>query len=447
MLKWAWPVPPRPRIRFAMTSLRRLPLITLCGILALARAFGAELEIGFPDGHSETVAIAQIKGVDYLSLQSLGGLLSYADAGATLEHEYSPASLRIVAAGKSVSVTEVWVVIEGRISRPEHPLLVAGGEFFVPVETIREINGVAQWFSIPEPPPPPEPEQVRQIQAILPPEKPLPFTNEIAIDRGAAQRPPLAMWDAAPAPPPEPLDPIERDAPPIMIPGIVRSISPDELATLLSRAPLASVSSIAVAAIGGDAAIHGPYAEAVGAATGRMAARLAKDLTDTGRFSVHSAPAPFNPVDQAAIVEWANESKCDILVALTADVASKANVSGMRILTAHSAGDPAASPLRDAEAYGLPLAFNYVPYQDYSLLLANMIYGETAWGLGMNVRAAEVAPLYLLRRCAMPSVMISLGYATNRDDLAQMLDDSFAASVSGAAAKALMHFQTKNRGF
>jgi len=423
-----------------------LLLTMLCGVFAQDRAPGAELEIGFADGHRETVEVVQAGGIDYFTLKTLDRLLPYTDAGATLEHENSPASLRIVAAGKNVSITEVWVVIEGRISRPEHPLRVLHGDFLVPVDTIREINNVTQWFEIPKPLPAPKMKNVLEIRTILPSEKPLPFTNEISIEGSITKKPPPTVRDAAPAPQPKPLEPIKRDDPPIIIPGIVRSISPDELATLLSRAPLPSVDSIAIVAIGGDEANHGDYAEAVRAASKKIAARFARDLKDTGRFSVHTEQKPFSPSEPDAVIDWVNDSKCDILVALTADVASTRDVSGMRILTAHSAGDPAASPLRAVESYGLPPAFNYVPYQDYSLLLANMIYGETAWGLGMNVRSAEVAPLYLLRRCATPSVLISVGYATNRDDLTQMLDDEYTARVSGAVVKALIHFQSKNRG-
>ncbi|MCX7014844.1 MAG: N-acetylmuramoyl-L-alanine amidase, partial [Candidatus Sumerlaeota bacterium] len=352
-------------------------------------------------------------------------------------------------AGKHITITQDqkgqgYITIDGKITRTRHPLQVINGEFLIPVDTLEAIDSSLGLFQTrllnqnptPTASPSPTPE------TIVPSEQPEPgAVPELQIQD-------LQPTEAGPALPPaspEALAPGGASQPfQVTIPDGVREIASADLVTLLKRAPLPSVASVAVAPGGASPQAHGSYAPTVQTVCENVGRLLKSDLEATGKFTVHLPNQPVTPKTLSKIVEWANSSASDALIELTVNVSPFRNLTGMRIWTAHEAGDGAARPAEKGGGYGLPTAFNYLPYEEYSLLLASMIYGGLNKVGAFRTRPVEIAPSYLLRRVAMPAVAISLGYASNDKERERISRADFAAEAANAIAGALIQMQQLN---
>jgi len=396
---------------------------------------GAEdLQVLYSDGQSEAVPIVSYEGVEHISYKSLDHILHMIDAGATLVHDYDPKNLRLVVAGKTVSVKEAFVIIEGRISRPSHPLQVVDGEFLIPVDTLQEINrslGLFDQLQLPK---------AAEQPPVLPPEAAVPRDNLPELQPTPLSEEPLAPSDVEIAPAPG-----ASEALPLTIPDHVREIASADLATLLRRAPLPSISAVALAPEGAEPSVQGSYAPVVQSVAAQVASRMQAVLEGTGRFAVRVPRQPLTLKSMARTVEWANNSQCHALAALTVDVSPNHNLSGMRIWTAHEAGDASARPTERGGAFGLPALFNYIPYEDYSLVLASLIFEEVNKTPKLKAHPVELAPSYLLRRVAMPAVIVSLGYASTDSERERMATTEFVEGAAQALCNALIRLQNLNQ--
>jgi hypothetical protein len=415
-------------------------------LLCAAEAPGASLRVRFPDGLSETIPVAVLDGVAYLRLQSLSRLCRRVDAGATLNYQYDPNDLRIFVAGKTVHATQSYTVIDERITVPTYPPRVEGGEFFVPLETVEEIRAALGLFEmtldIGEPsftglPLPPDSTLMDNVVDLG---RPAPFvsTPDVAL-------PPPSEPSGLEGPSPASWDPEVLLSLPEIIPREVREIASTDLATLLERAAMPEFGRIALAPEAGLPAIHGEFAETVDSVTRNVASRLRDRLEATGCFSVQ---LPDQPVRADAIertLEWANSTQCDALVALTVDISGFRDLKGMRIYTAHEAGDPSSRPIEKGGAYGLRPGLNYVPWQDHSLLLAGLIHDDLGRSETLNVHPVQIAPSFLLRRLTMPAALVSLGYATTESERARMVEEDFSDEIALHLTNALLRMRERNR--
>lgn len=411
---------------------RRLPALTLLWLILARMAPAAELEAIYPDGEREKFVVSFYEGVDHLNLKALEQMLLQVDSGARIEPEYTRNELRIIVQGQSVTISDEFTVAGGTVLRPEHPLRFVAGEFLVPVETLQEINNVLNLMRIERP-------------GMATPSIETVATPLSAADYGPAATPPETALetplpgDMQATPPDEgmaalpaiqPLSALSRED--SLVPALNR---------LLGDVALPGVSSVAIVAYAADPLTYGEHATEASAITDRAARVLRETLEATGRFRVQVPEQPWSAQNLDQTIDWVNSQQCDVLIALAVDATTSSREQGVRVMIAHEASDAAARQALGSRRRGLPQKLNYIPYEQKSMQLARLVQEEMGRSPSLAVQEIELAPLFLLRRVAMPSVEISLGSVSSDGERALMAQGRFAGEVARAITTALNRMQ------
>ncbi|MFP4380572.1 MAG: N-acetylmuramoyl-L-alanine amidase [Candidatus Sumerlaeia bacterium] len=139
-----------------------------------------------------------------------------------------------------------------------------------------------------------------------------------------------------------------------------------------------------------------------------------------------------------------NASKARALFCLRLDYSAVESNRGFRIYSVHRAIDPSARAYFSArrETPGtLPLDVQYTPYENLSLILAQLADDELRRaGLNPGEEKIKLAPFFLLKRAAMPSVSLSLGYSSNPDDRQNFSDPVYVDSAAASLAQSILAY-------
>jgi len=394
--------------------------------------------VGFPDGSAESLSLVYFNGENHVTLRGFTEILQKVDPRAAIEYKYDPPSLRLRVAGKTISINDRFLEIDGRYSPPGAPIQVVDNQFLIPAKTVETINEALGLFEFSYQSPPPGVGAVGvevTIPETMTPEPLIPPSSlEPPMERVSIEEPETPS-----------LEPAAIDTLPIVIADPERAISISDLAELLKRQPIRSFSRIAIAPEAGSAAMHGSYADDAQSIAEGVAAQLEAILLRTGKFEVRRPRSPVDPESPWQTIEWANSQPCDALIQLCIETSPFRNLGGMRIWVAHEADDASARPPDRGEAFGLPQSLNYIPYQDLSLLLGALIHGQLANSSRYKARPVEFAPSFLMRRLSMPSVTLSLGYITTEKERERMMQDAFLEGAAQAIAKALVEMRNRSQ--
>jgi len=421
--------------------INRLKFLICVGCFCAARiALCADLEAVFSDRGVQPIAVRQYEGVEYVSYKTLRDLLQRIDPQAHIANSYDPNELRIIVTGKSITITEGrdHIVVDGRIKRPQYPLRVIGGEILVPVETLQEINDSLKLMELRGP-------------GV---ETPLVETPAVALSTtmpasAATSLPTIApiIPEAVVQPPPElapqtlpALEPLPQTE--ATQPTTMPSSSPS-VPSLLGQVNTGKISTIGIIPFTADRKTYGKNAEAASDITDQAAQMIRQALERSGRFTVKIADLTWNAQTHQKAIDWANTAQCDALIAVTVDSAIVSREQGIRLMFCHEANDAGArAAFTGARRNNLPQKLNYIPYQQKSLQLARAMYDELSKSPSLNVQPVEMAPVFLLRRAALPSVEISLGSVSSQIEREKISRGQFAEDLGRAVTMALEKIQT-----
>lgn len=406
--------------RFPHGALPRLFLAWMLLAATALPAMAAELEATFSDGRKENLPVTSYEGVEYLTLRNLERLLLQVDEGAQIERQYYPHELRILVQGKSITISDDFMVVAGSVFRPQNNLRTVSGELFIPIETLEEINNSLGLLSMQRP-------GLSTPLAATP--TPPPATFPVVTPPELIETPPPVEI--------EPLPAIEPDATqPVQTPS---TVSPS-LNTLLGQANVPELSRIAIVAFSADRRTYGENADTATLITERTAERIREALESGGQFTVSIPERPWSSQTLQETVDWINAQQCDALIALTVDATPFDKEQGVRLLVAHEAADASARQML-AVRRGLPQKLNYLPYENQSTLLARLLHEEISNSTSLSIKNVELAPLYLLKRVALPSVEISLGSVTSKNERNRMVHGRFTDEVAKIVSAALTRMQ------
>ncbi|HPB31714.1 MAG TPA: N-acetylmuramoyl-L-alanine amidase, partial [Candidatus Sumerlaeota bacterium] len=136
-----------------------------------------------------------------------------------------------------------------------------------------------------------------------------------------------------------------------------------------------------------------------------------------------------------------NTSGGDILVAIRLDASEFVSLSGTEIFVASSSLDAGAADDADSAVGSRTRPENaWRPHEAAGLALAQSIRAEFNRTFSEADTAVTPAPLFLLRRAAMPSVLITCGYVTNAEDAALLSREGGRETLSDALAGGILKY-------
>jgi len=138
-----------------------------------------------------------------------------------------------------------------------------------------------------------------------------------------------------------------------------------------------------------------------------------------------------------------NTSGAKALICLRMDESTFPANAGYRLFTVHEAVDPEGRRYHagTGKPDQLPPQVQYLPFENVSLVLARLLDSEMIRGGLVPARdRSRLAPYYLLKRAAMPSASVCLGYWSNPGDLARLRDESYVDSAAKSLAQGLILF-------
>lgn len=137
-----------------------------------------------------------------------------------------------------------------------------------------------------------------------------------------------------------------------------------------------------------------------------------------------------------------NTSLGDALLILRLEASEFSDLSGMEIMVMSSSIDPSSVEYsKRSQDAALPVQLAYLPFEAESARLAGLIHEELNSSVSTKVGNITPAPLYLLKRSAMPSVYVSLGYLSNRENVAALNRDRYRESIARALAASILKFK------
>ena len=190
-----------------------------------------------------------------------------------------------------------------------------------------------------------------------------------------------------------------------------------------------------------------------------MAGVLIRELKQSGRYDVRTTRAEdvYIPLDRR--VTFAREAKADLFVSIHADAEYDHSVRGATIYTvAEKASDAEAAALAAKENAADALAGHVVPEvkdevgdilaeltlretRRFSLLAARDILEEyRRHGRLVKGEAHRQAGLRVLRAHDVPSVLVEIGFLSNKEDEALMTSDTWRKATAQSLVRAIDRF-------
>ncbi len=139
----------------------------------------------------------------------------------------------------------------------------------------------------------------------------------------------------------------------------------------------------------------------------------------------------------------ANGAYGQALICLRLDASRFVDQKGYRLFVANRSVDPAANNKNKSALPANAPERSYEPYQQMSLILARLLDSQMQQSGYARASAQEspvLAPVYMLKRAAMPSVCLTLGYATNGVDLEQIEQQDYIEHVARGLAQSILKF-------
>jgi len=136
-------------------------------------------------------------------------------------------------------------------------------------------------------------------------------------------------------------------------------------------------------------------------------------------------------------------SGADVLLCLRVGASEFRDVAGLQVYCTNEAVDWQGRQYSEefSEPALLPMGLQYLPYQYQSLMLANYVKRELAKSVASSVWEIKVAPLFVLKRAAMCSVMVEVGFLTNPRDAKRLAELGQRELIARAIAASVLNYR------
>ena len=190
---------------------------------------------------------------------------------------------------------------------------------------------------------------------------------------------------------------------------------------------------------------------------------LAKQLRATGRYKVYLTRNRDIYIPLRQRVSIARKHNADLFISIHADAIKRKNVRGMSIYTlSETASDKEAAALakkenqsdiiagidfgdQPAEVANILIDLAQRETKNLSVKFANLVVDNARGKTRLLDRTHRFAGFRVLKAPDVPSVLIELGFLTNRSDEQQLLTASWRRKVAGALVKSVDGFFRSSR--
>lgn len=361
----------------------------------LCRGEEGEISLQIAGGRGVVLHTVTVQDSPYFSLPELTGLLKETGEGFQVEWDDTFGVLRISRGPDNYSLflDKSTLLVNTQILEVEEPVRVIAGEILVPLSSLKILNRLWKVFT---------------------------FETEA--------KAPTQPKTKTPSPTPSKAVPESRPAPPPALPKTrFMRVVLDPATESLKWEDLANQSHVA------------PSQESV---TLEIALTIKRILEREGSVEVILTSHGNESPSMREKIERINTSGGDVLVCLRLNASEFETVGGVDILVTSGVLDPESENLKQpAGGEALPVSRAYLPYQRQSLVLGTEMAAQLEKAVSVRVGPITPAPLYLLKRSAMPSVMVTCGYVTNARDAVLLSKDRTIESLSRAIAGALLKYK------
>ena len=190
---------------------------------------------------------------------------------------------------------------------------------------------------------------------------------------------------------------------------------------------------------------------------------LAKQLRATGKYKVYLTRNRDIYIPLRQRVSIARKHNADLFISIHADAIKRKNVRGMSIYTlSETASDKEAAALakkenqsdiiagidfgdQPAEVANILIDLAQRETKNLSVKFANLVVDNARGKTRLLDRTHRFAGFRVLKAPDVPSVLIELGFLTNRSDEQQLLTASWRRKVAGALVKSVDGFFRSSR--
>jgi N-acetylmuramoyl-L-alanine amidase len=398
-------------------------------IAASAPAKSGAFQVKDKNGTTTTVELVRVDTALYVPMRALVAVLTKADRRYTIEFDNKTGSLRITKGDLKATLFlgDEKILAGDSLIQCDAPLRVYQGEVLIPYGSFEVVNKYFAEFELINPP-----EEIKRLEEVIPAETLSPH------EPGATPAPAQAGLA---------VEETVSDLGFVEIPQETRIEAPERLKSekhdlreaLAKEAVRPSGTTVVLDPGGSDLS-----AEQAGREIPLKVARRVEELLEaSGNLTVSLTQDDASRLSPEERVRKINTSGADLLVAVRVDASEFTNLRGIQIYCAHEAADWQGRQYKgDATTdYALPPELAYLRYQYHSLVLAGFVKRELKRSVPEQIWQVNLAPLYVLKRANMPSVLIVLGYASNKEDMSLLEDASYRESVSRAIAGAILSYQ------
>ncbi len=408
---------------------RRSAIILLLCVLAvgtvgvhLPRDVGAQelLRIELPSGEATDIPIVVVDDIPYLAMSAIVELLRSARHEYRLEWDSSLGTLRVLTdeTNYSLFLDKSALLAGSSIVECKHPLRILQGQVLIPVDSFVILNKYLGEFHVELPSGPPE-----AMPSPVLPEGPYPDST------------------LRPEEPPE--DALISRLAHVELPPYLSVKSGEALQAITSTENVIPLRHLAIDPDNGSLRFpelkdpNHPNQITLDIAT-KCQAILARE---------GSIQTTIIRPDRKASLEdrmnRINTSGADVLLCLRVGASEFRDVAGLQVYCTNEAVDWQGRQY--SEEFGepalLPLGLQYLPYQYQSLMLANYVKRELAKSVASSVWEIKVAPLFVLKRAAMCSVMVEVGLLTNPKDAKRLSELGQRELIARAIAASVLNYR------
>ena len=352
------------------------------------------------EGREITLETRSVKDSPYISLKELTRLLSESGSRLSTEWDGTFGVLRFTRDQDSYSLflDKTTLLVNSRILNVDEPVRLIAGEVLIPFSSFKTLNTMWKIYTFQEE------KKIKEKEEPTP--SPTPLAPSIPVSRERISKPQPTQTPRAPSP----------GFMKIVIDPASEPLKWDKASPGTSLRPSQDV------------------------LTHEIAAGIKKILDQEAGIGVMLTHGKGEALTLEEKIERVNTSGADALVALRLNASQYENLEGVEIFLASESVDPGSQGAKKAGGI-FPLAFAYIPYQRDSLVLANAVLEEMDRSGSIRVGPITPAPVYLLKRAAMPSVLISCGYISSPRDASQLSRERYRDTLARAIAGAIMKYK------
>lgn len=144
-------------------------------------------------------------------------------------------------------------------------------------------------------------------------------------------------------------------------------------------------------------------------------------------------------------IEEINVSDSQLLIVIKTAISHYEEIYGFRIYCVSESVDVEGRNFHNDLQEGKVISYNvnYLPFEEYSLMFGKILEKEMIKSVPTKDLVITLAPIYLLKHIAMPSVLIETGYLSNEKERNNLYEASYRAQLARVICGAILRFKNE----